>query len=302
MTWPTMSQTPQIGSFDQLSIERAVHWLSRTGVRSPLSVERIKQWVKQFQNFEEKTLAWLILRNLIFRTNEQLLSSMRQAMKQATIHFVDQLDLQEKIAWNDALKGHAGLDFYCGPPSILRLGQPSEPGKSGDLMARLINQRYGIEKQFPSDVNVLQPDERFILVDDGTYTGVQLANFLRNWDIDLSQGRVAIAVAMAHKTACEHLKQEFPNVPLFHGELLTAEMCFQALSQKWIETEQWIYQKSPMEVYDEVHTRNQPFKKGNGGTGYGNIGALVAFEHGVPDDSIQLLWDVSPSWKPLVER
>jgi hypothetical protein len=182
-----MSQIPQIGSFDQLSIERAVHWLSRTGVRSPLNVERIKQWTKQFRSLEEKTLAWLILRNLIFRTNEQLLSSMRQAMKQATIHFVDQLGLQKEIAWNDALKGHAGLAFYCGPPSILRLGQPSQPGKSGDLMARLINQRYGIEKHFPSDVNVLQLGERFIVVDDGTYTGVQLANFLRSWDIDFSQ-------------------------------------------------------------------------------------------------------------------
>lgn len=297
-----MSQIPSSVSFDQLSVERAVHWLSRTGVRSPLSVERLKQWVKQFQAPEEKTLAWLILRNLIFRTTEQLQSSMRQAMKQATIHFVNQLDLQERVAWSEALRGFAGLTFYCGPPSLATRGMPTDPGKSGALMVRLINQRYGIEKQYPSDVTVLQPDERFIVVDDGTYTGVQLANFLRSWDIDFSHGRVAIAVAMAHKTACDHLKQTFPNVPLFYGELLTAEMCFSAMSSKWIESEQWSYQKSPLEVYDEVHKRNQPFEKGYGANGYGNIGALVAFEHGVPDDSIQLLWDVSPTWKPLVER
>lgn len=297
-----MSLTPQIGSFDQLSVERAVHWLSRTRVRSPLSVERIKQWVKQFQTPEEKTLAWLILRNLIFRTTEQLLSSMRQAMKQVTIHFVDQLRLQDRVAWKDALKGQAGLTFYCGPPSLATRGLPTDPGKSGAVMVRLINQRYGIGKSYPSDVNVLNSKERFIVVDDGTYTGVQLVNFLRSWDIDFSQGRVAIAVAMAHETAHDHLKQEFPNVPLFHGEFLNAEMCFQALSQKWIETEQWNYQKSPLEVYDVVHKRNQPFENGNGGNGYGNIGALVAFEHGVPDDSIQLLWGISSTWKPLVER
>lgn len=297
----TMSQTLQIGSFDQITVERAVHLLSRTGVRSPLSVERIKLWTKQFQSSEEKTLAWLILRNLIFRTNEQLLSSMRQAMKQATIHFVDQLGLHERVAWSDALKGDAGLTFYCGPPALPTFGL-TQPGKSGDLIARLINQRYGIAKQYPSDVTVLPEDERFIIVDDGTYTGNQLVTFLRSWDIDFSQGRVAIAVAIAHKTACDQLKQQFPNVPLFHGELLTEDMCFQALSKKWIETEQWGYQKSPREVYDEVHKRNQPFGQGNGGNGYGSIGALVAYEHGVPDDSIQLLWDVSPSWKPLVER
>jgi len=297
-----MSQILQTGGFDQLSVEWAVHWLSRTGVRSPLNVERIKQWVKQFQTPEEKTLAWLILRNLIYRTKEQLQSSMRQALKQTTIHFVDQLGLQERVAWRDALKSGAGLTFYCGPPSLSNLGTPTQPGKSGDLIARLINQRYGIGKQHPSDVQVLQSDERFIVVDDGTYTGHQLVNFLRGWGIDFSQRRVAIAVAIAHKTACEHLKQEFPNVPLIHGELLTADICFQALSQKWIETGQWSYQKSPLEVYDEVHTRNRPFENGNGGNGYGSIGALVAFEHGVPDDSIQLIWGVSPSWKPLVER
>ncbi len=301
-----MSQLTQLGGFDQrfdqLSVERAVSHLSRANVRTPLSVERLKQWVKQFQSTEEKTLAWLILRNLIFRTNEQLLSSMRQAVKQATIHFVEQQSLRGSVTWDDALKGHSGLTFLCGPPSLATRGLPTQPGKSGDLIARLISQRYGIDRHFPSDVTVLKEDERFIVVDDGTYTGIQLANFLQGWDIDFSHGRVAIAVAIAHDTARKHLSEQFPSVALFHGELLTTDMCFQALSKKWIETKQWGYQKSPLEVYDALHKRNKPFGNGNGGNGYGDIGALVAFGHGAPDDSIQLLWDVSPSWKPLVDR
>ena len=295
------TQFPQLGGFDQLGVERAVHGLSRSNVRNPLSVERIKVWVKQFQSDEEKTLAWLILRNLIFRTNEQLQSSMRQALKHAALHFFDQVGRRETVAWPDALKGAAGLDFYCGPPSVVLYGM-AQPGKSGDVIARAINQRYGIEKLFPSDVNVLGENERFIVVDDGTYTGVQLANFLRNWDRDYSSGRVAIAVGMAHQTACDYLRAQFPAVPLFHGELLTPETCFAALSQKWIDTKQWRYDRAPLEVYAEVHKRAQPFKDGNGGKGYGDIGALVAFSHGVPDDSIQLLWGVSETWKPLVER
>lgn len=296
-----MSQTPQLGDFDQLSVERAVHALSRSNVRSPLSVERIKVWVKQFRGDEERTLAWLILRNLIFRTNEQLQSSMRQALKQAALHFVDQVGQRETVSWTDALKGAAGLDFYCGPPSLVQYGM-GQPGKSGDVIARAINQRYGVKKQFPSGINVLSEKERFIVVDDGTYTGMQLETFLRSWDQDYSSRRVAIAVGMAHQTACDHLHVEFPEVPLFHGELLTPETCFSALSQKWIDTKQWMYDKTPIEVYAEVHERAQPFKEGNGGNGYGDIGALVAFSHGVPDDSIQLLWGVSDTWKPLVER
>ena len=296
-----MSQFSQLSGFDQLGVERAVHALSRSNVRNPLSVERIKVWVKQFPSEKERTLAWLILRNLIFRTNEQLQSSMRQALKQAAQHFLDQVGRRETVAWPDALKGAAGLDFYCGPPSLVQYGM-AEPGKSGDVIARSINQRYGIKKLFPSDVNVLSENERFIIVDDGTYTGTQLASFFRNWDRDYSSGRVAIAVGIAHQTACDYLRSELPEVPLFHGELLTAETCFAALSQKWIDTNQWMYEKSPLEVYAEVHKRAQPFQGGIGSNGYGGIGALVAFSHGVPDDSIQLLWGVSETWKPLVER
>jgi hypothetical protein len=297
-----MSQINQLNGFDQLSVQRAVHWLSRTGVRSNLTVERIKLWVNQFQTSEEKTLAWLILRNLIFRTTEQLTSSMRQAIKQATLHFLDQEGKKDSVAWTDALEGRSGLTFLCGPPALPGLGLPTQPGKSGDLMARLVNRLYGIEKHYPSDIKVLQADERFIVVDDGTYTGVQLGNFLRGWDMNFSHGRIAIAVGVAHKIACATLKQEFPDVPLFSGELLTPEACFQSLSQKWIETEQWAFQRSPLEVYSNVHKRHQPFKSGNGENGYGNIGAIVAFEHGVPDDSIQLLWDESKTWTPLFDR
>lgn len=296
-----MSQTSLIGGFDQLGVQRAVHALSRSNVRSPLSVERIKMWVKQFQSEEEKTLAWLILRNLIFRTNEQLLSSMRQALKQAALHFLADIGHQNEIVWTDALKGAAGLDFECGPPTLVQYGM-GQPGKSGDVIARAINQRYGISKQFPSAIRALEEKERFIVVDDGTYTGTQLVTFLQNWDINYSSGRVAIAVGMAHQTARDHLQSQFPQVPLFYGELLKSDTCFDALSRKWIETQQWQYDKTPHDVYAEVYERAQPFKEGNGGNGYGGIGALVAFSHGVPDDSIQLLWGVSENWKPLVER
>jgi hypothetical protein len=295
-------QTFEFGAFDQLAVERAVHLLSRTGVRKSLAIERIKLWVKQFQSPAEKTLAWLILRNMIFRTNDQLMSSIRQALKQATIQFVEQQGKQGAVAWSDALKGSTGLNIFCGPPSLPSLGFVS-PGKSGELVARLVNQRYRISKYFPSEITVLQPNERFIVVDDGTYTGVQLCNFLRNWDIDFSTGRVAIAVSIAHNTATTTLKEQFPDVPIYYGELLTPEMCFASLCQKWVDTGQWRYDNaSPMEVYAEVHHRNQKFEKGNGAGGYGDIGALVAFEHGVPDDSIQLLWDISPTWQPLIDR
>ena len=297
----TMSKNLQFGGFDELAVTRTVQLLSRTGVRAPLKIERIKLWSKQFQSPAEKTLALLILRNLIFRTTQQLTSALRQALKQATLHFVEQQQSQGKVAWEDALRGSTGLSIFCGPPLLTNYGY-GNPGKSGDLMVRLVNQKYRIDKNFPSGISVLQPNERFLVVDDGTYTGVQLCNFLRSWDINFSEQRVAIVVAMAHKNAYQAIKRDFPTVPMFYGELLTPDMCFTALCQKWMETGQWTHAASPLEVYSDVYQRHQPFDNGNGPGGYGDIGALVAFEHGVPDDSIQLLWDISPTWQPLIDR
>jgi len=297
-----MNHNFEFGEFDELACMRVVQLLCSTGVRQSLTVERVKQWVKQFQSPAEKTLARLILRNMIFRTTDQLMSSIRQALKQTTTHFVEQQGNKGNVAWGDALKGGTGLNIFCGPPSLPSRGYVS-PGKSGELVARLVNQRHRIDKCFPSEITVLKPDERFIVVDDGTYTGVQLCNFLRSWDIDFSTGRVAIAVSMAHQTATKTLKEQFPDVPIYFGELLTPEMCFASLCQKWVKTGQWRYDNaSPLEVYVDIHQRNQKFDKEYGAGGYGDIGALVAFEHGIPDDSIQLLWDISPTWQPLVNR
>ena len=296
-----MPQIPPVGGFDLLAVERAVHGLSRTGVRASLTIERIKRWVKQFESTEEKTLAWLILRNLIFRSNEQLMSSMRQSLKKVGNHFGGHQNATTMTTWEDVLKGATGLSFYCGPPSMATSGFGT-PGKSGEVLVRLVNQRYRIEKYFPSDIQVLKPEERFIVVDDGSFTGSQICAFLRSWTVDFTDGRIAVAVSIAHQSACEEVGRQFPNVPIFFGELLEPESCFVSLCQRWIDDSQWQYETSPVDVYNQVYARHQPFSKGNGPNGYGDIGALVAFEHGVPDDSIQLLWDSSPTWMPLADR
>jgi hypothetical protein len=297
-----MIRSPQLDAFDEQSAMRAVYSLVRTGVRSPLNIERVKLWVGQFQSPEEKTLACLILRFLIYRTNEQLMASMRQALKQATTQFVDQTEFRGEVVWKDALNGEAGLDFYCGPPSLATLGLGGEPGKSGDIVSRLVNQQYGLEKQYPSEVTVLKKNERFIVVDDGIYTATKIINFLKNWDIDFSKGGVAVAVAFAHVDARDLLSTEFPNVPLFVGELLTPEMCFEAMSSKWIDQKLWLHSETPVETYDRIHARHLNFEGGSERYGYGGVGALVAYAHGIPDNSIQLLWGKSPTWIPLFDR
>lgn len=258
-------------------------------------------WVKQFQTPQEKTLAWLILRHLVFRTTEQLESCMRQALKAAATHFISRASLSGDIGWQDALRGaHEDLDFYCGPPSLDGVQQP---GKSGELMTRSVHRNFSIDKYYPHNVTVLSPTERYLVVDDGTYTGTQIGDFLEAWRPDYEDGKVAIVVGIAHEQAIDHLQRRFPSVSLFCGELLTQAHCLTSLSREWVANGQWQHETmSPEELYLDLCTRKGPFERGQGAQGFGGLGAIVAYEHGAPDDSLQLLWNRSSTWTPLIER
>lgn len=286
--------------FDLVELKRSVSMLSHVGIRhDPITPESVKAWVNQFEGEQEIRLAWLLLRNLIFRTNPQLESSLRQALKSAVTHFLDVENIKN-VSWRDALKkDYKDLDFYCGPPVVNSF---TPPGKSGELITRMINRHYDIDKWYPKDITIFENKDRYLIVDDGTYTGEQLTGFLQSWGVDYSSGKVAIVVGLAHTVALEELRKLFPRVRIFYGELLTENNSLDFLSKKWMEDGLWFNDhKSPRDVYMDIYNRVGPFTK-SGPEGFGSLGLLVAYEHGIPDDSVQLLWDRSEKWKPLIVR
>lgn len=292
---------PQIEQFDQLSLERSVRSLCKVGIRrSPLTLERVKAWVNQFDGDVEKCLAWLILRHLIYRTGPQLESSLRQAIKKAATHFLRLSTASKDADWREALAGNIqGLKFYCGPPTV---SEYTLPGKSGEVITRLVNRKYKIDKWYPSNVTTLDPDDRFLVVDDGAYTGQQLIEFLDSWQYNYSDCKVAIVVGIAHQRAVDALRERYPTVPLFFGELLTEKNSLQCLSDRWIADRQWPHTEStPRDVYLDICFRKGQFSKPLS-EGFGSLGLIVGFEHGIPDDSLQLIWDKSLNWTPLIER
>jgi hypothetical protein len=284
--------------FDQLALERSVLALCKVHFRTaPLTLERVKAWVRQFESAPEKTLAWLVLRQLVYRTNQQLESCLRQALKAATIHFT-QPELHGQ--WQDVLSGRVGdTRFYCGPPALDAF---TRPGKSGDVVTRLVGQRYQVDKYYPHSITSFSEDERYLVVDDGSYTGQQLQDFLREWrNNDYSDGRVAVVVGLAHKRAIKSINEQFPNVPVFFGELLTEQNSLSWHSSEWVTEGKWLHPKSAIETYLDLYQRVGPFQEPME-QGYGSLGLMLAFEHGIPDDSLQLLWDRSAKWIPLIDR
>lgn len=287
---------------DNTKLKQTIRLLCTTGIRNPLNMERIKIWLKQFQGLEEQTLALLILRNLIYRTSSQIESSLRQALKEATVHFSppSKSDLHT-YDWRAVLTSKIpDKHFYFGPPAH----EYSAPGKSGELITRLLHSSFGIAKsylRYPSN-SPLPDDEYFIMVDDGSFTGHQIEQIIQSEGQCMRNPRSAVVLSIAHEDAIKHLNDHFPEIKVFCGELLTQKDNFYELSKSWIERGLWPFEgTTPIDVYKEISTNRAKFQHG-ASVGYGGLGLLVAYEHGVPDNTLQLLWNRSDTWSPLFER
>lgn len=270
-------------------------------VRQPLKFERVKTWLKQFEEGPEYTLALLLLRHLIYRTQDQIESSLRQALKRMAMHFVHE-EHREQFTWQEIISGKTGLHFSFGPPA--HEGTP--PGKSGEVIVRLLKQNFEIPGSkifYPDGFSAIAEDERYLLVDDGTYTGEQLSQYLdyfSSWKS--TPGRAGIVVALAHENALAFLEKNYPHIPVFCGEKMTAQDGLVALSATWIQTGRWPHTEvTPLEVYNQIVATKAKLDTSRP-LGFGSLGLLVAYEHGVPDDSLELLWSKSPSWTPLFDR
>ena len=290
------------GQSDDINLLKTIRKLCTTKIRHPMTIEQTKAWLNQFSLGPERTLGLLILRYLIYRTAAQLDSSFKQALKAAAMSFVPSGFAVENINWRDVLNGKvAGLDFNYGPPKQ----GTSRPGKSGELMSRQLKFCDPLSKfklSYPDAFSFTNANQRYLVIDDGTFTGLQIKEFFMISGAHLAQtNQCGIVVGLAHEDAILEIGNAYPNIPIFYGEKITHQECFKAMCENWIEDGMWPYHEvSPLVLYRELVQRagfgdNLPL-------GFGDLGGMVAYEHGIPDNSIQLLWDRSSKWTPLITR
>ncbi len=289
-------------SADELHLLRVIKSLNVTKIRSPMTFEQTKAWLNQFEKGAEKTLALLILRFLIYRTSDQLKSSLKQAFKDAATSFIPH-DNTLCVDWRSVLEGKvADLEFSYGPVKQ----DDTRPGKSGEVISRLLKHCIpldGSQLIYPNASTILNKNQRYLLVDDGIYTGTQLSTFLQTeGSFMVGNEQSAIVVGFAHEDAIKNLGNRFPSVPIFYGEKITEKECFKALSEGWVKNGLWQYSNiSPIDQYHLIVERNFDSRVSNP-LGFGDLGCMIAYDHGIPDNSLQLLWDKSDSWNPLFER
>ncbi len=292
---------------DSISLKKTIRSLCNKNVRRPLTYEQVKKWIKQFDDGPEELLALLILRYLIYRTNDQLKSSIKQALKYAALsQITENQGFGQVVDWKDLLSNKVeGFKFFFGPTQF----DYSVPGKSGEIISRMLKNNFSINSSqlaYPIDFKnkSLQHNERYFLVDDAIYTGKQVNDFLNeHGDFMTSSEQSAIVVGLAHEDAINFIKKTHPNIPVFYGEKITSKECFVSLSDDWVDDEIWQYaEQTPQETYNHIVKNKAKFDINSDLYGYGNLGCLIAFEHGIPDNTLSLLWDESATWEPLIPR
>lgn len=286
---------------DELYYLKTIKLLCARNIRSPLTIEQTKTWLNQFKRGPEKDLALLILRYLIYRTSDQLQSSLKQALKSAAVHF-NPLDPNVVIDWREILNGpQTGLTFNYGPLKQ----DATRPGKSGEVITRMLRNCIPLDTEqlvYPDQITKLESNQRYLLVDDGAFTGTQFITFLNNEGSYMAKtGRAAIVLGFAHEEAIARISKAFPDMPVFCGEKITAKESFKTLCEEWVSDKLWSHKIHPIEQYMAIVESQSSFQTNNP-LGFGDLGCMIAYAHGVPDNSLQLLWDKSESWKPLFER
>ena len=285
-------------------LKKQIQGLSDIGIRGRVRYDESKIWLKQFDSEEEILLGHLILRHLIFKNEEQMIQLLKQALRNAANYFVNSDD-RERLNWYQAIcNDYNGIKFYAGPPSFHYEGM-GKPGKSGEIVTNLLKSSFSTDRlKYPEYFGgTLNGNEGYLLADDAILTGNQMEDIInryRNLLINENH-QSALIVGLAHEDALQYLKNVFPNLKIFYGEIIRASSSFIQLSEQWVCSNFWDSSYChPMEILERISNNANFSKKQH--LGHNNQALLLAYSYGTPDNTIQILRETSQTWNGLLSR
>lgn len=286
-------------------LKKEINSLAQIGFWDKLSSSQIKIWLKQFNNPEYALLGHLILKNLIYRNDKQMTQLLCQALRRAVSHFVEEDDRDRFSCQQILQEDYNGKKIYCGPLNFNKEGF-GKPGKSGEIIMSMIRSYVPKSRFYYPDYfdSGLKADEGFFLIDDAILTGHQMEEWINRYYQQLmldKSSTSALVVGLAHEDALQYLKETLPNLRIFYGEIILSNSSLTELCQNWVDKKIWPDDfRPPLEVFNEISI-NANFQQPQH-LGHLNQALLLAYSYSTPDNSIQILRDISDNWTPLVSR
>jgi hypothetical protein len=301
---------PKNGPVYTGTILERCHRLIRSGIWSGIKPEDLQAWMTNFQDEKEKYFAACILDSLIFRSEEQTVSMMRDIfdVELPSLGLIS----PSATAWGLDLK-----DYLRNKPSdktrplmivpVIRRDEP--PTKSGPMIARMLKRRLQVDQYhiaWPWQIAEWRKkyNTQFVLfVDDLLGTGTQIKKFINSFELEpvVNEMSCIYCPLAAHEKGISRVRKWFPALSLVCSEHLGSQHdVFNPEHGPFNDSTNSSH--GAFEFYSAIMNRVRP-QRHRRGSGFGNLGLTYAFHHGTPNNTLPILWWSIPGvWTPLLKR
>jgi hypothetical protein len=272
---------------------------------SGLQRHRLDAWITNFRTPEERYLAARVLDSLIYRSDAQTISLMRQLFSRVLP------DCAREHRLSPHLQGCYLTLRGTGDPRvrIVPVIPPnSPPTKSGPTIARHLKRALRFNDDwiiYPHDVpGQLGNADVFVFVDDFLGTGTQFNDFLADTGLAayVSSCCFIYGSLAAHTLGMSNLRIAFPDLHVATVEKLDDSHALFHDTGGSFPDELNSCETAKQFYYDLLDDRGLHIV-GPDRRGFGHFEIAYAFEHAVPDNSLPILWwDESSQWRPLFDR
>ena len=273
---------------------------------SGLQRSRLDTWIANFRSDEERYFAARVLDALIYRSDDQTISLLRQLLcrvvpDHSRIHGLPNSLRQVYTALRDPNVDPRVRVVPVIPPT-------AAPTKSGPVIARHLKRTLKISERwiiYPNQVvGQLGSTDAIIFIDDFLGTGDQFSRFLADTGLEsyLSSSCFVYACLAGHEQGIGALKTLFPSLNIATVECLDdSHAIFHADAGSFPDGANSI--ESARDFYYDLLADRGINISGPNRRGFGHLEIVYAFEHAVPDNSLPILWwDESDQWQPLFDR
>ena len=283
--------------------------LSKGGIWQGLQEIRINNWLRGFENYSDVDVGIILLDNLIYRSNAQVLALLAHAF---TENFLLSNETQKTCLCDRMLsrlveKKDRGI--LVAP--VVETGK--NPAKSGPGLLRMAAQYFRLDKQkfISADYKSFKMEkiasaDTLLLFDDFAGTGTQFCRFLANtlkYDelcVKYPKLKIIYIVAAIHQAAMDKIRQLYPCIEVYYGELLTAGHNF--LSDANLVR---YGQDAPHYVRETLKQLSARVSFPSTSSSIGEfleLNLCYGFEHGTPNNTMPVFWVQNEKWHPLLVR
>jgi len=296
-------------SFHQSSILQAKLMIDM-GIWSGIERHRFDNWCQQYETDEEKVILALLLRQLVYRSKEQVKSLLHQAFDKGIPQKLYEITGDESVFEEMKMfKLHSKYPSNILIVPVIRDFEP--PTKSGPLVARLLKKMININDKmmkWPWNLGDLENIETIIFVDDFVGTGDQFLKFCDHHikpDVFNKQINFLYSPITANKEGLDNIISTRPDIKVCPIEVVSNENnFFTSAKNEYSLSDDEVIELDTfyLDFMKKIELNKIGGKKGKMLKGYDGLALTYAYEHGTPNGSLPLLWANSDIYTSLFSR